>query len=113
MKINYNNKMFRAVQNSANGETSFDTIFRYKQDGNILTAEYEGGMIIRGHLIGLVDQNGQIEMRYHQVNARGELMTGICVSVPEIMENGKIRLHESWEWTSPLRSKGQSMLEEI
>ena len=62
--------------------------------------------------MGLVDDNGKIEMRYHQVNRNGDLMTGMCVSVPEIMENGKIRLHESWQWTSGDRSKGESILEE-
>jgi len=110
--INYNDKIFRPVVNSENGETSNDTVFIYKQIGNILTSEYSGGKIINGHLIGLVDENGEIEMRYHQVNQKGELMTGICKSKPEILENGKIRLHENWEWTSGDKSKGTSIIEE-
>jgi hypothetical protein len=110
--INYNEKIFRSVVNSENGETSNDTVFIYKQIGNILTSEYSGGKIINGHLIGLVDENGEIEMRYHQVNQKGELMTGICKSKPEILENGKIRLHETWEWTSGDKSKGQSIIQE-
>jgi hypothetical protein len=40
-------------------------------------------------------------------------MTGICFSTPEILENGKIRLHESWEWTSGDQSKGTSIIEEL
>lgn len=110
--ISYNNKIFRPVVNSQNGETSEATLFHYRQSGNILTAEYAGGKIKKGHLIGLVDENGNIEMRYHQVNEKGELMTGICTSRPEILANGKIRLHESWEWTSGDRSRGTSVLEE-
>ena len=110
--INYNNKIFRPVSNSENGETSNDTVFHYQQTGNILTAEYSGGRIIQGHLIGLVDSLGNIDMRYHQVNDNGELMTGICRSIPERLPNGKIRLHESWEWTSGDRSKGKSIIEE-
>jgi hypothetical protein len=51
-------------------------------------------------------------MRYHQINDNDELMTGICFSTPEILENGKIRLHESWEWTSGDQSKGTSIIEE-
>lgn len=111
--MNYNRKKFRAIQNTENGETSAATIFEYRQDGNILTSEYQGGQIIKGHLIGLVTKEGNIEMRYHQINNKGALMTGICFSIPEIMENGKIRLHETWEWTSGDRSKGKSVLEEI
>lgn len=111
--MNYNNKKFRPVQNTENGETSEETIFEYKQTGNILTSEYKGGQIIKGHLIGLVDKNGNIEMRYHQVNEKGELMTGICHSKPELSESGKIRLYEKWKWTSGDRSSGKSILEEL
>ncbi|HSQ86109.1 MAG TPA: hypothetical protein VLM43_15465 [Desulfobacterales bacterium] len=113
MRINYHNKTFSPVQNTENGETTKETIFKYRQDGRILTSEYSGGQIVKGHLIGLVDEEGRIEMRYHQVNKKGKLMTGTCISKPEILSNGKIRLHESWEWTSGDKSKGQSILEEI
>ncbi|SEL43847.1 hypothetical protein SAMN04487910_2456 [Aquimarina amphilecti] len=111
--MNYNNKSFRPIQNSKNAETTKETIFEYKQKGKVLTSEYSGGQIRKGHLIGLVDENGNIEMRYHQINNKGELMTGICFSKPEILANGKIRLHETWEWTSGDKSKGKSTLEEI
>jgi hypothetical protein len=110
--INYNNKLFRPISNTENGETSNETVFQYKQVGDIVISEYSGGKIINGHLIGLVDKNGNIDIRYHQVNDRGELMTGICHSKPEILANGKIRLHENWEWTSGDKSKGQSIIEE-
>jgi hypothetical protein len=111
--INYHNKRFRPVQNTDNGETSSETIFHYQQEGNILTSGYAGGRIVRGHLIGLVDEAGNIDMRYHQVNDRGELMTGRCQSRPEVLPNGKIRLHESWQWTSGDGSAGESILEEL
>lgn len=111
--MNYHNKKFRPVQNTENGETSAETIFHYKQEGNILTSEYAGGKIVKGHLIGLVDEAGAIDMRYHQVNDQGELMTGICQSQPEVLPNGKIRLHETWRWTSGDESAGSSIIEEI
>ena len=110
--MNYNGKTFRPISNTENGETSNETLFHYKQVGKILTSEYAGGKIKYGHLIGLVDDAGNIEMRYHQVNDKDELMTGICISKPQILENGKIRLHETWEWTSGDKSKGASIIEE-
>ena len=110
--INYNNKSFRIVSNTENGETSHETIFHYKQRDNILTAEYAGGKIKQGHLIGIVNEKGCIEMRYHQVNDKNELMTGICNSRPEILSNGKIRLHETWQWTSGDKSCGTSVADE-
>src|SRR5690349_20160778 len=111
--MNYNNKKFRVVSNTGNGETSKQTIFHYKQEGNILTCEYFGGKIIKGQLIGLVDNDGNIDMRYHQVNDKGQIMTGVCKSKPEILQDGKIRLHEVWQWTSADNSKGNSILEEM
>lgn len=111
--VNYNNKYFKPVRNSETGETSSETLFHYKQRGNILTSEYSGGKVMYGHLIGLVDKDGNIEMRYHQINDKGELMTGICNSRPEILENGKIRLYESWQWTSGDKSSGESIIEEL
>lgn len=109
----YNNKTFRAVSNSGNGETSTETIFHYKQVGNVLMAEYSGGRIVAGHLLGLVDEAGQLDFRYHQINTNGQLMTGSCQSVPEQLPNGKIRLHETWQWTSGDQSSGTSVVDEV
>ena len=111
--INYHNKVFRPVSQSSNSEVNTDTSFHYKQQGNILTCTYAGGNIRIGHLIGLVDDSGSIDMRYHQVNGQGELMTGICRSTPEILPDGRVRLHEEWQWTSGDQSRGSSILIEI
>lgn len=110
--INYNGKTFSPITNTENGETSSETVFVYKQVGNILTSEYAGGKIKKGHLIGLVDDHGNIDIRYHQINEKEEIMTGICLSKPEVMKNGKIRLHETWQWTSGDLSTGHSIIEE-
>ena len=110
--INYHNKTFVPIVNSENGESSVETVFLYKQMGNIVTSEYSGGSIIKGHLIGLVDEDGHIDMRYHQINNKGILMTGLCHSIPEVQQDGKIRLHENWQWTSGDQSKGSSIIEE-
>jgi len=92
--INYNGKTFKSVSNTDNGEVSAETIFHYSQQGNIVTATYSGGGILAGSLIAVVDEQGVLDMRYQHVNDRYELMTGTCVSTPEVLENGKIRLHE-------------------
>ena len=110
--MNYHNKIFRPVSNTENGEVSGETAFHYRQSGNIVTAEYAGGSVTRGHLIALVDAAGCLDMRYHHVNDMGALQTGICRSVPEVLPDGRIRLHESWQWTSGDGSRGQSVVEE-
>lgn len=113
MKINYHNRKFKAVSNSENGEVSHDMIFHYQQQDDIITCSYQGGKIISGHLIGTVNRDGVINMRYHQVSAHGQIMTGKCISKPELLPNGKLCLHEDWQWTSGDQSKGHSILEEI
>ena len=110
--MNYDGKIFKPVETTRNSETSNETIFIYKQNGNILTSSYSGGQIKQGHLIGVVADDGTIEIRYHQVNLNGELMTGTCISKPEILSNCKIRLHEKWKWTSGDKSEGESVIEE-
>ncbi|GGZ75606.1 n-acetylglutamate synthase [Algibacter mikhailovii] len=111
--IHYTNKRFRLLSTSDNSEVSTAIIFKYQQEGNILTCNYSGEQILSGHLIGIIDSNGHITMRYHQINKNNELRTGTCYSKPEIMASGKIRLHEHWQWTSGDFSKGESILEEI
>lgn len=50
-------------------------------------------------------------MNYH-INDKGVLQTGICRSVPEVLPDGRIRLHESWQWTSGDGSSGHSVVVE-
>lgn len=63
--------------------------------------------------IALVVAEGRLDMRSHPMNDRGELMTGVCRSTPELLPNGRIRLHEAWRWTSGDGSSGSSVVEEV
>ncbi|MDG1477080.1 MAG: n-acetylglutamate synthase, partial [Vicingaceae bacterium] len=80
---------------------------------NIISCSYSSEEITHGHLLGKVDSRGNIQMSYHQINTQGALMNGICSSKPELLDNGKIRLLEEWQWTSGDKSKGRSILEEV
>ena len=111
--IDYNDRIFRSVSNSANGETSEETIFHYKQTGLQVTAHYKGGRIADGSLTAVADEAGNLQMRYQHVNTEGQFLTGVCSSTPEILPNGKIRLYEKWQWTCGDYSKGESIIEEI
>ncbi len=111
--IDYNDRRFIPVSNSENGEVSSEVVFHYKQEGHIVNCSYSGGRIRSGQLIALVGDDGCLDMRYHQVNDRGELMTGVCRSTPEVLPDGRIRLHEEWRWTSGDGSAGSSILEEM
>ena len=111
--VSYNNKKFKSIKNSASGEVSSETIFEYFQKDNILWANYSGGDILLGNIIGTIDEAGKIDMRYQHISHDGSFKTGKCISTPEILPNKKIRLHENWEWTSGKDGKGNSIIEEI
>ncbi|PWL28273.1 MAG: n-acetylglutamate synthase [Fluviicola sp. XM-24bin1] len=111
--MNYDNKKFKVIETSGSGEISDDFIFDYQQEGDVLSCSYSGGDIQEGMLVGSVDDDGIITFTYRQVNSRGMERSGICVSTPEVMENGKIRLHEQWRWTDGDQSTGTTTLEEI
>ena len=111
--INYEGRRFRSVENSETGEVGPETVFDYSQDGDVVGATYEGGAVQKGNLVATVDPEGKLDVRYGHVNASGELMTGECRSTPEVLPDGRIRLHEEWRWTSGDRSSGRSVVEEI
>ena len=113
MSIHYHGKTFRSVSNTANGEVSTETLFHYQQQADIVTATYSGGGILLGNLIAKVASDGTLDMRYQHLNQDYELMTGRCTSVPEMLDNGKLRLHERWQWTSGDGSSGESVVEEV
>jgi len=111
--INYHNRKFRPIHNDNEGDVDPTSIFHYSQDGNIITGTYSGKHIRHGHLIALVDDEGTIRMRYHHVDDKGDLKTGRCISKPEVLPSGKIKLHEQWQWTCGDEASGTSILIEI
>ena len=103
-------KYFTAIENSESGEVSGDTVFSYHQKGNAIWAEYSGGSIVKGFLLGTMDENHNLHFTYQHINTEGEIKSGACDSKPQI-ENGKLRFYESWKWTNG--EKGTSIIEEI
>ena len=111
--INLDKKIFKALSNSENGEVNDDTVFYYSQKENIISAEYNGGEIIKGNLVGKQLENGQFDFVYHHINQDGQLKIGKCLSIAILQENGKIKLFEKWQWLSDDMSYGTSELIEI
>ncbi|MER1987110.1 MAG: n-acetylglutamate synthase [Solibacillus sp.] len=111
--INYNGRSFVSIENTENGEVSSKTIFEYKQQGHIITATYSGGEIVTGTLVGLIKENDRLEFRYNHVNTKNEIRGGQCISTPEVLPDGRIRLYEHWKWLDSEATEGNSIIEEI
>lgn len=112
MKFDLNHRKFKSLHNSANGEVHDGTIFHYRQEGRLIWAEYQGGKIQKGFLVGQM-VGEYLAFTYQHLNTNFELMTGKCKSLPELNEAGKIILHEEWEWTCKDFSSGKSILIEL
>lgn len=113
MRLDLNHRVFRSVANSDNGDVGAETRFYYRQDGDLVTADYRGGDIRHGQLVALMHEDGSLDMRYHHVTVTGEFKLGRCVSSPEILSDGRIRFHERWQWLSGDLSEGESEIEEV
>jgi hypothetical protein len=113
MAIDYEGRVFRSTSNSSNGEVSPATHFHYHQQERVVWAAYGGGDIALGTLIAKVNEDDSLDMRYQHLNVRGEFMAGECHSRPEVLPDGRIRLHEKWQWTTGDRSRGESVIDEV
>ena len=112
-EIDLDGRRFRTVRNSTAGESSSETVFRYRQKGSIAWATYGGGDVAFGTLVARVDGRGRLDMVYQHLNKNGDFRTGSCRARTEILADGRYRLHEAWEWTSGAIGKGRSVTEEV
>lgn len=111
--ICYNDKKFVPRKNTENGEVDGNTLFAYHQNDNILWADYAGGEIVKGHLVGTVAANGELDFYYQHINEQNQVRVGVCHSVPKVLQNGKIELEEKWQWLNGDESEGSSILVEL
>jgi hypothetical protein len=111
--INYDNKVFVSVTNTDNGEVSSETVFHYKQEGNIVHVTYRGGNIKYGTLVETVNDQRVLYFRYNHVNIDNQLRGGGCISTLELLPDGRVRLYERWKWTDKEASEGESIIEEL
>jgi len=117
MTVNYDGRLFRPVETTENGEVGGGTLFRYRQDGPVFWATYEGGGVTHGHMVGHVKDDGGLHFRYHHLSAAdgdGPMpVSGLCHSRLEVLPDGRYRLFEEWQWTSGDGSSGTSVVEEV
>lgn len=105
-------RRFRDVTPNHQGDVGHETIFDYREEPDgVVHARYEGGSIRLGYLVGIrIDD--EVDFRYSHVTSAGETASGQCLSRIEVLEYGRLRMHERWEWTSK-SGKGTSVVEEF
>lgn len=112
-RFSFDNRLFISAANTPNGDCDSLTRFHYRQQGPRVWATYRGGRVQFGSLVAVGDQQGRLDMRYHHIDDGGRLRTGACKATPELLADGRLRLHEEWQWTNGDLSSGRSVVEEI
>lgn len=108
--IFYDGKCFIPKMNTENGEVDNQTLFLYHQNENILWADYYGGEIKKGSMVGTVALNGEVDFYYQHINLNNQMRIGKCHSTPQILSDGRIELSEQWQWLNGNKSKGSSIV---
>ncbi len=103
--------VFVPVADQAPGQVGRQTRFVYhEQDGGIW-AEYAGGDVARGYLVGTRSGDG-LDFRYVQLRSDGTTASGHCTSRVTELPDGRLRLEETWTWESQ-EGSGTSVVEQL
>ena len=110
-ELSYDNKRFRGVVNYDDGDLTKEVLFHYHQKNRTVWGTYDGGRVRFGTLVANVLDDDKLDMVWQYLNIDGEFVSGRCLSVPEQLPDGRLRLHESW--TTNGGEPGSSVIEEV
>jgi hypothetical protein len=113
MTINYDGRVFRSTAAETAGPDAVGPTGHYHQEDGLVWAEFAGGKVLRGSLVGTCGPDGRIDVVYCQVLAGGQVVSGRCVSTPELLADGRIRLRENWQRYGAAAATGVSYIEEV
>jgi hypothetical protein len=68
------------VADQAPGQVGTRTRFTYHEERGTVWAEYQGGDVVRGHLVG-TREGDRLDFRYVQLKTGGGTSSGHCVSL--------------------------------
>ncbi|MEU7032406.1 hypothetical protein ABZ958_01800 [Streptomyces sp. NPDC046237] len=99
------------VADQAPGQVGTRTRFTYHEEDGRIWAEYAGGDVVRGNIVG-TRAGDRLDFRYVQLKQDGTTSSGHCVSLVVELPDGRVRLEESWAWESQ-EGSGTSVVEQL
>lgn len=112
-QLSLDNRVFVPVENTENGVVSGKTRFHFWQEGIVFYADYFGGDVREGHIIGQFNADGEGDMLYHCLTTDRNLKAGKATAQFTELEDGRVSMSLNWQWIDGDASTGQSRYEEI
>jgi hypothetical protein len=101
------------IKTADNGVVNHETIFYFSQKDGVVSAEYKGGKILKGFLVGKFPTQNQLEFSYCQMQIDGKLDNGMSTCQLSRNKEGKITLTEHFEWKSRPGEFGTNVFQEL
>jgi hypothetical protein len=111
--VNLDSREFVPVHNTVGGTVTDATKFSFQQSGENITADYAGGDIETGHIVGKFVNEDTAELIYHCLTKDGEMKAGQAQAHFSISDTGKLTIDMQWQWLNGDKSAGTSHYEEI
>ena len=90
--------------------------FDYSESGDLVRASYAGGQVRLGYRIG-TRRGNHLEFRWAEVLTSGEARTGRADARVEVLDDGRVRMHELWAVSDPApgrrRTEGIGVADEV
>ena len=111
--FNLDGRMFCPVHNSTSGTVTDATKFRFQQNGDNITADYAGGEIETGHIVGKFTSPDTAQLIYHCLTNNGDMKAGQAQARFAVNDAGILTIDMQWQWLNGDKSSGTSHYEEI
>ncbi|GAA3586334.1 hypothetical protein GCM10022222_83740 [Amycolatopsis ultiminotia] len=106
----FDRRVFRSTAAETGAGSSYPVGY-YHQDGDLVWAEFSGGAVRVGRLVGHRSPEGTLSAGYVQLLAGDRLVSGTVVTTASRLPDGRLRLREEWQRGDG--STGVSYLDEI
>jgi len=91
--------LMNATATAAQGMIGVDTLFRFRQSGERVWADYAGGRVAAGYLVGIA-RGAELAFRYCQMGHDGTLDGGHSTCRLERLDDGRMQIRERFQWES-------------
>ena len=106
-------RTFRAMSNSAHGQSGSATEMEFTGDDDYVTATYAGGGVRLGQVLGRRTKDDALDMHYHAGSTSGEIRAGHGRATFAADSQGRMRMFIEWQWLTGDHAPGHSEWVEV